>query len=205
MATIGLDKLYYATITEDPQGIETYAEPKQLAKAISAELSIELAEAILYADDGASEIVKEFKSGTLTLGIDDLGAKVAADLIGARTDKNGVLVNASEDGGTTVAIGFRAKKSNGCYKYFWLYKVKFAVPTTSLNTKGDEVSFSTPSLEGTIMRRNKEDAQGNHPWKAEVEEAKDGSNKTLIDAWYTAVYEPSFDKTGPDSPERRRN
>ncbi|EPD33632.1 hypothetical protein ACRQFD_03910 [Actinotignum sp. GS-2025c] len=43
MATIGLDKLYYATITEDPtSGEETYAVPKPLAKAISAELSVEL-------------------------------------------------------------------------------------------------------------------------------------------------------------------
>ncbi|MDU7431837.1 MAG: phage tail protein, partial [Cutibacterium avidum] len=50
MATIGLDKLYYATITENPTtGEETYASPKPLAKAISAELSVEVAEAILYA------------------------------------------------------------------------------------------------------------------------------------------------------------
>ena len=58
MATIGLDKLYYADITEDEDGDETYGTPKVLAKAISADLSIELAEAILYADDGASEVVK---------------------------------------------------------------------------------------------------------------------------------------------------
>ena len=43
MATIGLDKLYYATITEDPAtGVETYGTPTQLAKAISAELSVEV-------------------------------------------------------------------------------------------------------------------------------------------------------------------
>lgn len=89
MATIGLDKLYYATITEDDTGKETYGTPKQLAKAISAELSVELAEAILYADDGASEIVKEFKSGTITLGVDDLGADAAAALTGASVDANG--------------------------------------------------------------------------------------------------------------------
>ena len=63
MATIGLDKLYYAKITEDASGEETYANPVQLAKAMTAELSVELAEATLYADDGAAEIVKEFKSG----------------------------------------------------------------------------------------------------------------------------------------------
>ena len=71
MATIGLDRLYYAKITEAASGDETYATPVQLAKAISADLSIELAEATLYADDGAAEIVKEFKSGTLSLGVDE--------------------------------------------------------------------------------------------------------------------------------------
>ena len=77
MATIGLDKLYYAPITEDAVGEETYGTPVQLARAISADLSVELAEATLYADDGASEIVKEFKSGTLSLGVDDIGAATA--------------------------------------------------------------------------------------------------------------------------------
>ena len=74
MATIGLDKLYYAKITEDENGNETYASPVQMAKAMTADLSVELAEATLYADDGAAEIVKEFKSGTLSLGVDDIGA-----------------------------------------------------------------------------------------------------------------------------------
>lgn len=79
MATIGLDKLYYAKITEDENGNETYATPVQLAKAMNADLSVELAEATLYADDGAAEIVKEFKNGTLSLGVDDVGASVASD------------------------------------------------------------------------------------------------------------------------------
>ena len=88
MATIGLDKLYYAKITEDSDGNETYDTPIPLAKAMSAELSVELAEATLYADDGASEVVKEFQSGTLTLGIDNIGTAVAEDLTGATIDKN---------------------------------------------------------------------------------------------------------------------
>lgn len=137
MATIGLDKLFYAKITEDNEGIESYGTPSQLAKAMTADLSVELAEATLYADDGASEIVKEFKSGTLSLGVDDIGPTVASDLTGATIDKNGVVISAGEDGGEPVAIGFRAKKSNGKYKYFWLYKVKFGIPATALATKGD--------------------------------------------------------------------
>lgn len=192
MATIGLDRLYYAKITEAANGEETYATPVQLAKAISADLSVELAEATLYADDGAAEIVKEFKSGTLSLGIDDIGPAVASDLTGASIDENNVLISGSEDGGTPVAIGFRAKKANGKYKYYWLYRVKFGIPATNLATKGDSITFSTPTIEGTILRRNKLDGNGKHPWKAEVTEGDPNVASETIVAWYTQVYEPVF-------------
>lgn len=190
MATIGLDKLYYAKITEDAQGEETYAAPQVLAKAMTAELSTELAEATLYADDAASEIVKSFKQGTISLGVDNLADGVAKDLAGAEVDSNGVLVSAAEDLSAAVAIGFRAQKSDGRYRYFWLYRVVFAIPSTSLQTKGDSVTFSTPTIEGTILRRNKADGSGRHPWKAEVTEGD--SNADIITGWYTAVYEPDY-------------
>lgn len=192
MATIGLDMLHYAKITEDDEGNETYDTPAKLAKAISADLSVELAEATLYADDGAAEIVKEFKSGTLSLGVDDIGAAVASDLTGATIDQNGVVISASEDGGDPVAIGFRAKKSNGKYKYFWLYKVKFGIPATALATKGDSITFSTPTIEGTILRRNKLDGLNKHPWKAEVTEGDTSVAAGTITNWYKEVYEPSY-------------
>ena len=192
MATIGLDKLFYAKITEDDNGDETYATPMQMAKAMSADLSVELEEATLYADDGAAEIVKEFKSGTLSLGVDDIGAAVASDLTGANIDANGVVISTSEDGGDPVAVGFRAKKANGKYKYYWLYRVKFGIPATNLATKGDSITFSTPTIEGTILRRNKLDGKGKHPWKAEVTEGDATVGADTIANWYKEVYEPSY-------------
>ena len=192
MATIGLDKLYYAKITEAANGEETYATPVELAKAISADLSTELAEATLYANDAASEVVREFKSGTITLGIDDIGASVAADLLGVTVDRNGVVVSAVEDTGSYVAIAFRAKRSSGKYQYFWLYKVKFSIPGNALATKGDSITFNTPSIEGTVMLRNKADASGKHPWKAEVIEGATGVSASTINSWYNSVYEPSY-------------
>lgn len=193
MATIGLDKLYYADITEADDGEETYGKPKQLAKAISADLSVELNEATLYADDGQAEAVKEFKGGTISLGIDDIGHEVASQLVGATIDKNGVLISGSEDTAKPVAIGFRAKKSNGKYKYYWLYRVLFGIPATNLATKGDSISFQTPTIEGSIFRRNKVDGKDNHPWKAEVTESAE--NAETIKKWYTEVYEPTYAST----------
>ena len=219
MATIGLDKLYFAPIMLSANGYESYGSPVQLAKAISASLTVELAEGELYADDALSEKVSEFKSGKLSLGVDDIGIQAARILTGATVDQNGVLVSSTEDTPQPVAIGFRAKKSDGTYRYYWLYKVLFSVPGAELNTKGDSISFSTPKIEGTIMRRNKPDIKGRHLWKVEVDEGTDAAeamlqqsnngvlsllrqsngnlmqasdNSSVIEHWYDAVYEPSY-------------
>ncbi len=192
MATLGLDSLYYATVTEAADGTETYGTPQKLAKAISAELSVEIAEAILYADDAAAESIKSFKNGKLTLGIDDIGIDKAQHLTGASVDDNGVLVSTSEDMPPYVAVGFRAQKSNGKYRYFWLYKVQFGVPSVSLQTKGDSISFQTPSIEGTIMRRNKPLGNDKHPWKSEVTEGDSGVSDSTITNWFQSVYEPTY-------------
>ena len=201
MATIGLDRLYYAKITEGDDGSEIYDKPQLLAKAIKADLSVELAEAVLYADDGAAEIVKEFKSGKLSLGVDDIGRTTAEELTGAAADDNGVLISSGEDIGSPVAVGFRAQKANGKYRYFWLYRVKFGVPATNLQTKGDSISFQTPTIEGTVMRRNKLDGQGKHPWKAEATEGDSGVAAVVVQNWYSQVYEPSFaGDGGPTEP-----
>ncbi|MBD5128441.1 MAG: phage tail protein [Ruminococcaceae bacterium] len=188
MATIGLDKLYYSIITENENGEENYGTPKKLAKAMTVDLSVEIAEAILYADDSASESSKEFAGGTITIGIDDLSPEVLSDLAGAFIDENGVVISSGEDVGNYVAIGFRAKKSNGTYRYYWIYRVKFATPSDSHETKGDSINFKTPSIEGAISQRIKE-INGKHNWKAQLDETKE--NKPTIDKWYEKVYEPS--------------
>lgn len=198
MATIGLDKPYFATITEGENGVETYGTPQVLAKAIQADLTVNLAEAILYADDGADVSVKEFQSGTLSLNVNDIGTANAAALTGATVDANGALVSCSEDIPPYVAIGFRAKKPNGKYRYFWLYKVQFGIPAVNLQTKGESINFATPTIEGTVMRRNKPNTQDKHPWKSEVTEGDTGVSAATITNWFSAVYEPSY-ATGGNS------
>jgi len=202
MATIGMDMLYYSKITEDAQGEETYGPPIRLARAMQGDLSLDLAEAQLFADDGAIYTVKSFRTGTLSLGVDDIGVSVAGDLTGAEVDDNGVLISSSENMGESVAVGFRAMKPDGKYRYFWLYKVKFGFPPVSVQTKGDTITFQTPTIEGIVTRRNKPDERGQHPWKAEVTEGDAGVDATVIEEWFDEVYDPVFDaaKAKTDAP-----
>ena len=61
-----------------------------------------------------------------------------------------------------------------------------------LNDRGRK-AFSTPTIEGTILRRNKADAGGKHPWKAEALEG-DVTAATITN-WYKEVYEPTYTMT----------
>ena len=132
MATIGLRDLYRAPITIGTSGAEEYGTPVRMAKAISAELSVEVAEAILYADDGADEVVKEFVSGEITLNVNDLLPADLAALLGQKQDADKVVYGADTDEAPYFAIGFRAKKAGGTYKYIWLTKSSLPFRTKTI-------------------------------------------------------------------------
>lgn len=159
--TIGLKDLVYATITEGENGAETYGTPKKLAEVMNADLSVTTAEGTLYADDAVSESVKEFVKGALKLGIKDLETATIAELLGQEVDGDNVIYGGADDEPPYVAVGFRAKKTGGKYRYIWLYKVKFKIPNEAFKTKGESIEFNTPSIEGEFFKR----ADGR--WKAD--------------------------------------
>jgi hypothetical protein len=74
--------------------------------------------------------------------------------------------------------------------YLSLYKVKFGIPSISLETKGTSINFKTPQLEGTIMCRNKPDDLNHRPWKAEIVEGGAGVAAATLTTWFDEVYEP---------------
>ena len=92
MATIGLDKLYYAPITEDENGEETYGTPVQLAKAMSADLTVEIAEATLYADDGMRIEATVSETDLLSFHVGDSGIAEFTYLNDGETSVRGMIV-----------------------------------------------------------------------------------------------------------------
>ena len=146
MAKIGLQYLVIKPAT---------GAGKNVAKAIQADLSIQLNEAKLYADDGVAESDKSFRDGTLTLGVDDLGNDIQTDCLGHTIDaETGEIVANGNDNNPYVGTGFMCiSKKNGVQKFrsIWLPKVQYAEPSETNQTKGESTSFSTPTMTGTIM------------------------------------------------------
>lgn len=179
--TLGLKDLYYALCTEEDDG-EGYGTPKRMAEAMTADLSVKTADGSLYADDTLSESVTEFASGTLKLGIKDLTPEVLAELLGQEVDQNKVVWAGKEDEPPYVAVGFRANKTGGKYRYVWLLKAKFKVPSEKYETKGESIKFNTPEIEADFTARKKDGR-----WKADFVGTEDS---TAAKTWFTKVPEP---------------
>lgn len=178
--TLGLRDLYYA-VCKETDGVETYETPKKMAEAMTADLSVKTADGSLYADDTLSESVTEFASGTLKLGVKDLTPEVLAELLGQAVDKNKVVWAGKEDEPPYVAVGFRAKKTGGKYRYVWLLKAKFKVPSEKYETKGESIKFNTPDVEADFTTRKKDGL-----WKADFVGAE---TDTAATTWFTEVPE----------------
>lgn len=159
MAKIGLKYPVYAPATETDSAI-SYGTGAVLAKAISANISIENNDVKLYADDAVCESDNSFSDGTVTIGVDDLydAAKVAllAYIEGATIDATTGAKELSAGTGTPAIVGFGfygkvVRNRVSYWRAIWLKKVQFAEPSDELATKGESLEFGTPELEGAIM------------------------------------------------------
>lgn len=192
MPRIGLDSIYMAEITEDSLGNETYGTPVALAKALSANLTINEKEAMLYADDKLDEYYREFNDGTIDLNIKEIPSANLQKLLGAVVDSNGAVVDIGDSSPPPVAIGFRSLRSDKSYEYTWLYRVIFGIPAENNQTKSDAIAFQMPTIQGKIMRRHKADGLGKYPWRAKVN-GSDTNVPTLVKTnWFLSVYEPDY-------------
>ena len=191
MAFIGLKYMICAPVTETDNDV-TYADGIVMSNAISSEISIELNEAKLSADDRIVENIKEFRNGSLTLKGDHLSYQTLALILGHKvdtgTDGNEILTASIDDDGQFVGVGFYATSIQSGVRMFravWLRKVKFGVPNETLETKGDAgITFKTPEVKGTILA----DVLGK--WKEEGMFPTEAAARTWLNG-KAAIVEPT--------------
>jgi phi13 family phage major tail protein len=153
MAKTGLKHVVGAVLNESGTN-PAYTAGKIIGKAITANVSIEVTEALLYADDTIAESIKKFKSGKISLNVDDLDYPIQAMLLGHTVATN-TLTASGNDVAPFVGIGFYGSVvRSGVTKYraVWLGKCQFAEPSDESKTKGESIEFSTPTIEGTVMK-----------------------------------------------------
>jgi phi13 family phage major tail protein len=178
---IGLNSLYYAILTSDPVGgTPTYDAPVRIAGAIKAGVNPNASLETLFADDGPSETASTIGQISVELNVSDLDLDTQAVLLG-HTKSGGILIRKGGDVPPWVALGFKTLKSNGKYRYTWLAKGKFAIPEQNNETKGDTVTFQTPTIQGSFVKRDSDDE-----WERHIDEDDTDYLPALGTAWFTS-------------------
>lgn len=158
MAYIGLAHPVIAALKSQSTNLgvttPTYGDAFVCGKAVSLSVTPNYNESKLYADNILDEYVREFKDGTITLGVDRLPLEAQSVMFGHTVAESGKEVTyKSGDSGAYVGVGFYVDEMlEGKKQYVAsvIYKCRFAEGATDYTTKGDSIEFKTPSLEGAI-------------------------------------------------------
>lgn len=193
---IGCDSLHYAImITEDtatsaPVYGEAKAAPGVMHVNINPNASLETA----FFDDGPGDAASTLGKIDVEIQKNTLTAENKADLLGHTIDATGGVAYADNDVPPFVAIAFRTLKSNGKYRYVWLYKGRFADPEDNSETKTDSINFQSDTITGQFVKLSNEVSVGattKRLWKYEIDADTPSASQTVMDAWFDAVTFPA--------------
>lgn len=182
---IGLRQLTIAVLETDPAagGKATYKKPVSVPGAISANINPNASSETLFADDGPYETATTIGQIELELNLADLDFETQALLLGHSLTAEGILVSKAGDTPPWVAVGFKSLKSNGKYRYTWLAKGKFGLPEQNNETKGDSISFNTPTITGSFVKRECDDE-----WQRKLDEDQTNFTEEMATNWFNNPY-----------------
>ena len=181
---IGVKDLHFAKLLTDPtSGKATYETPTRIPGAITVNVNPNASNETLFADDGPYETATTIGQIGLEINVADLPLEIQAEIFGHTLDAEGVLIRKGSDVPPWVAVGFRSMKSNGKYRYTWLAKGKFGLPEQNNATKGDSVSFNTPTASGSFVKRECDDE-----WERHIDEDSETFTQTRADNWFKNPY-----------------
>ena len=197
MATrIGCDNLVYAIMTTEDttEAAPVYGTPKAAPGVMSVNINPNSSQATLFADDGPMEVASTLGNIDVEIQKNALTTENKADLLGHAVDANGALVYGADDTPPWVAIAFRTLKSNGKYRYVWMYKGRFSEPEDQNETKGDSINFQADTIKGQFTRISlpyEINGKKRRPWKYDIDEEDSEVSSSAITGWFNAVVLPS--------------
>jgi phi13 family phage major tail protein len=178
---VGLQNITIATLTKDDNTGATYGTPSKLERSIKATIKPKTSQQKLYSDDAVEEVINSFDSVEVEIELNQLSLESRALLQGATVVK-GVLKETKNDIAPTIALGFKSKKSNGKYRFVWLYKGSFELTEDTYETEEDKVKGQTAKLKGTFYAREFDGA-----FRIIADEDATGYVATTGTNWFTTV------------------
>ncbi len=191
-STVGLKNVVLAPLTVDTEETITYGTLQAVAGAMEASITPENADPdVQYGDDVELDVLYPDPELTFKTKMADIPLVIQEMAFGNKIDDNGVLVRTASDKPPYFAIGFKSEKSNGKFRYIWLYKVRAKPVTENYATKeGGTITRQTGEVEWTCIKRTHDGR-----YQAVADEDENGFTATKGATFLQSVYEPTFTAT----------
>ena len=188
-STIGLKNVVIAPLLTDTETEHTYGDLQLMSGAIEASITPDNADPdIQYADDIEFDVLYPDPELTFTTKMADIPLAIQEMIFGNNIDDNGVLIRTSTDKPPYFAVGFKSEKSNGKFRFVWLYKVRAKPLTENYATKeGTTINRQTGEVEWTAIKRTHDSR-----YQAVADEGENGFTAAMGETFLTSVYTPSF-------------
>ena len=135
-STVGLKNVVIAPLTKDTETEHTYGALQLMAGAIEASITPENADPdVQHADDVEFDVLYPDPELTFKTKMADVPLAIQEMVFGNQIDDNGVLVRTASDRPPYFAVGFKSEKSDGTFRYVWLFKVRAKPVTENYATK----------------------------------------------------------------------
>lgn len=154
MAYIGLRKPIVAKRT----GTKKYGDPFAFGKAIALTITPNYSEGSLNADDAQAEYDKIFNYAEMTMGTNTIPVKAHEVMFGhtVKTEEKEIDFNAKDEA-NYIGVGWITVEKIDGKQYFtgnFIYKAKFTEPSEDYETKGDSITYKTPSISGRALEED---------------------------------------------------
>ncbi len=186
-STVGLKNVVLSPLLTDTDEGHTYGDLQLVAGAIEASVTPDNADPdIQYADDTEFDTLYADPEISFKLKMADIPLAIQEMIFANVVDDNGVLIRTAQDKPPYFAIGFKSEKSDGKFRYVWLYKVRAKPLTENFATKeGKTINRQTPEVEFTAIKRTHDGR-----YQAVADEGENSFTAEKAATFLTGVYEP---------------
>lgn len=194
---VGVDKIYYALVTTDDADAYAAGTPVAFAPAMNIVQAPKSNSLVQYADNQPFDTMSSEGETELDVEVTGLPLDILSVILGRVYDAaTGRLF---DNGGTPpdIALGFRAKRRGGDYRYYWFLKGSFGAPGEEQATEKDTPDPKSTKLKFTAIRTIHQFALTGSLTDSVKRVVGDTSDALFVaTTWWDAVQVPSVGTPG---------
>lgn len=187
----GVEDLYFAHVIEDSEEKFTTSTPKRLAYVATIAKEVETSSETHFYDNKGMIVIAAKGAETFTLTVAPPALGILAEITGQAFDvTRGMLI----EGAVTprqFAIGYKAKGTDGFWRFVWKYKGMFSIPSEEVNTESDSIDTTNTELTFTAVNTIHKFA-----YRDDVEATASGSGVKYTESVSGIVVDERYERAG---------